>query len=79
MRNGKPGRPKSPHKSTPVAISASPKLLRYLDDLEQEEGYGTGRAAVAKTLVWRAIEDLIGKGILDRRKGAADAVETEKP
>jgi len=52
-----------------VPISATPKLLQYLDDLIGEEGYGTSRAGVAKNLVWRTIEDLIHKGILDRHKG----------
>jgi len=40
----------------------------YLDDLIEEEGYGNSRAGVAKNLVWRTIEELISKGIIDRRK-----------
>ena len=52
-----------------IVVSGSPKMLMYLDDLVGEEGYGMSRAEVAKNLVWRAIENLIAKGILDRRKG----------
>ena len=61
-------RPKNREKSIKVTITASPKFGDYLDDLVREEGYGTNRAEVAKTLVWRAIEELIHKGIIDRRK-----------
>jgi hypothetical protein len=62
-------RPKNTHKSIEVTITASPKMGAYLDDLCREEGYGNSRAEIARNLVWRAIEELIGKGIVDRRKG----------
>jgi hypothetical protein len=66
----KPGRPRNRYKSIPIRITATPKLAAYLDDLIREEGYGNGRAEVARTLVWRGIEDLVDKRILDRRKGS---------
>ena len=65
-----PGRPPNRYKKTPpVVFAATPKLHAYLEDLKQEEGYGNDHGAVARTLVWRGIEDLIDKGVLDRRKG----------
>jgi len=55
-----------------IVITGTRKLAVYLDDLIAEDGFGTSRAEVAKSLVWRTIEDLISKGILDRRRGAVD-------
>jgi hypothetical protein len=52
-----------------VEFAATPKLHAYLEDLVQEEGYGNDHGAVARNLVWRGIEDLIDKRVLDRRKG----------
>lgn len=61
-------RPRNSHPTTSVPISATPKLLKYLDDLVKEEAYGNSRAEVAKSFVWQVIQDLISKGVLDRRK-----------
>ena len=66
------GRPKNQHTTITIQVSASPKLAAYLDDLHAEEGYGNSRAAVAKALIWQSLHDLIGKGIIDRRKGPVD-------
>jgi hypothetical protein len=67
------GRPKNSQRSIEVTITASPKLGAYLDDLCREEGYGNSRAEIARNLVWRAIEDLIGKRIARFRAwGPAD-------
>lgn len=52
-----------------VDVAVSEKLAAYLDDLVQEEGYGNSRVQVARTLVWRGIEDLLSRGILTRRPG----------
>jgi hypothetical protein len=56
-----------------MTVTATPKMVQYLDDLILEEGYGSSRAGVATTLIWRGIEELIGAGVLDRRKGPAKA------
>jgi hypothetical protein len=53
-----------------VTVTSTPKLGLYLEDLKDEEGYGNSVAEVARTLVWRGIEELIKGGILDRRKGS---------
>ena len=52
-----------------VDVAISEKLAAYLDDLVLEEGYGNSRVEVARTLVWRGIEDLLSRGILNRRPG----------
>ena len=62
-------RPRNIEQSIKITITASPKLGDYLDDLIREEGHGNNRAEIAKNLIWRAVEDLIYKGIIDRRKG----------
>lgn len=65
------GRPKNQHEAVPpVAITCTPKLVAYLDDLVREEGYGNSRAEVVRGFVWRGIEDLIGKRVLKRRRSA---------
>ena len=62
-------RPRNLEQSIKITITASPKLGDYLDDLIREEAYGNNRAEIAKNLIWRAVEDLLYKGIIDRRKG----------
>lgn len=65
----KRGRPKNRHKSVEVPITATPKLVAYLEALVREEGYGTSKAEVARNLCWRMIEVLISKGILTQIRG----------
>jgi hypothetical protein len=67
-------RPRNPHPPTKVVITGTPKLGLYLADLVREEGYGATAAEVARTLVWRGIEELIARGVLSRRSGP---IETE--
>lgn len=61
------GRPRNAVKSIDVTIVAPPKLRDYLDDLIAEQGFGTSRGEVARTLVWERIRELISLGVLDRR------------
>ena len=56
-------------------MGVSEKLAAYLDDLVEEEGYGNSRVEVARSLVWRGIEDLMSRGILTRRPGRYRATE----
>lgn len=76
-------RPRNPLPSTRVVITGTPKLAAYLRDLVLEEGYGSTPAEVARTLVWRGIEDLIARGVLTRRRGAfgvpAPALTSRRP
>lgn len=71
-------RPRNTTKSIKVTVTASPRLRDYLSDLVAEEGYGATPAEVAKTLIWRGIEELIYKGVIGRRTGAIDAHGDEK-
>jgi len=61
-------RPKNRLPPAKVVITGTPKLATYLRDLVVEEGYGNTPAEVARTLLWRGIEDLIHRGVLTRRK-----------
>lgn len=66
-KRGRPPRNTPPRR---VVVQGSPKLRRYLEVLVAEEGYGNSVPEVATTLIWRGIEDLINKGIIDRIVGA---------
>ena len=63
------GRPKNRVPTSELRLKATPKLKRYLEDIVLEEGYGRSAPDAAVNLIWRAIEDLIAKGVLDRRAG----------
>jgi hypothetical protein len=52
-----------------VPITATPKLVAYIDALIDEEGYGNSRAEVARTLCWRMIEQLTTGGTLKQIHG----------
>ena len=65
----KVGRPRNRHKTITVAITVTTKLVQYLDDLINEEGFGNSRAEIAKNFVWKEINRLISTGNLDRHKG----------
>jgi hypothetical protein len=64
------GRPRNKHKAVEVPITATPKLVAYLDALIAEEGYGNSRAEVARTLCWRMIEQLTTGGTLQQIRGS---------
>jgi len=63
------GRPKSLHPPSDVKITATPKLVAYLNALIHEDGFGNSRAEVARNLVWRMIEQLRRDGIIKRIAG----------
>jgi len=65
-----PGRPPNPYRSRtrPVTFAAEPKLYAYLQDLVKEQGYGTSRGEVARSLVWERVRELISAHLLDRRR-----------
>lgn len=72
-------RPRNPVPSTKVVITGTPKLALYLADLVHEEGYGATAAEVARTLVWRGIEELISRGVLGRRTGRLEPEAKPEP
>jgi hypothetical protein len=49
----------------------------YLEDLVREEGYGTSTPEVARTLVWRGIEELIFKGVIHRKRSSDETKGTK--
>lgn len=58
------GRPKNTHETIPVEFAASAKLIHYLDELQREEGFGSSRAEIARTFVWKEVNRLIETGRL---------------
>jgi hypothetical protein len=71
-------RPRNQHPSVSITITATPKLVHYLEDIVQEEGYGATPSEIARNLVWRGIEELIAKGIITQRRGPADRIQGRK-
>ncbi len=61
-------RPRNSTEAIKITITDTAKHGEYLDDLIAEQGYGHSRGEVARTLTWRAIEDLIARNLLDRRR-----------
>jgi hypothetical protein len=57
------GRPQNLHKKATIEIQASPKLVAYLDQLMQMEGFGETRPEIVKKFVWDGINQLL----LDKR------------
>lgn len=70
-------RPRNLHRPSEVPITATPKLVAYLERLIAEEGYGNSKAEVARTLLWRGVEDLIKGGILKQIRGPMKSVDRE--
>lgn len=58
-------RPKNLNPTIPISFAATPKLAAYIDRLIAKERYGNSRGGVARNLVWRMIEDLLSKRLLD--------------
>ena len=58
------GRPKNTHETIPVEFTASPKLVHYLDELQNDEGFGSSRAEIARNFVWKEVNRLIETGRL---------------
>jgi len=63
----KVGRPKGEKKTKAVPVNATPKLLAYLDELVDMEGFGNSRAEVARNFVWKEVNQLIADGRLKSR------------
>jgi hypothetical protein len=62
------GRPRNAEESVYLKLTVQPKLVLYLDDLIAEQGFGSSRGEVAKTLLWERIRNLVSEGVLDRRR-----------
>ena len=64
-------RPRNAVEPVPFQVIAPPKLAAYLDDLIAEQGFGTSRGEVARTLLWERVRSLMSEGVLDRRRATA--------
>jgi hypothetical protein len=63
----KGGRPKAEEPPIPIEVSCEPKLVAYLDELVQMQGFGTSRPAVARAFIWKEIHRLIEVNRLKQR------------
>lgn len=63
-------RPTNTFESLTLTIAITPQMKVYLEDLVMKGTYGSSPAEAARMALSRAIDDLIDKGSLDRRKFA---------
>lgn len=54
-------------KSEPIEFATTPKLVAYLDDLIEAEGFGNTRAEIARSFVWKEINRLLEQNRLKPR------------
>jgi hypothetical protein len=52
-------RPRSTEPSVPIEVGLSPKLLKYIDELKEKEGFGNSRPDIIRNLIWKEINRLI--------------------
>lgn len=57
-------RPRNPEASVLVEVSMSPKLLKYLDELKEQDGHGASRPDIIRNFVWKEVNRLIEVGRL---------------
>jgi hypothetical protein len=60
-------RPKKPEEPYSVEFAAPAKLIAYLDDLVELQGFGTSRAEIARNFVWDEVNRLIESNRLKQR------------
>lgn len=66
--NHKRGRPKNEEVTTALEITGTePKLIAYLEDLKQMQGFGNSLSAIARTFIWKEVNRLIEAGRLHPR------------
>jgi hypothetical protein len=53
------GRPSNLHRKATIEIQASPKLIKYLNQLMDMEGFGETRPEIVKKFVWDGINQLL--------------------
>ena len=54
-------------KTDSIDFAAPPKLIAYLDDLVEQQGFGTPRAEIARNFVWKEVNRLIESNRLKPR------------
>lgn len=63
-------RPTNTFESLSLTIAITPQMKVYLEDLVMKGTFGSSPAEAARMALSRAIDDLIDKGGLERRKFA---------
>jgi hypothetical protein len=61
-------RPSNNFESVSLTIAITPQMRVYLEDLTMKGTHGCSPAEAARMVLSRAIEDMINKGDLDKRK-----------
>lgn len=57
-------RPKNIQASVTIELIVTPKLVAYLDELKEAEGYGVTRSEIIRNFVWKEVNRLIETGRL---------------
>jgi metal-responsive CopG/Arc/MetJ family transcriptional regulator len=52
-------RPRNSEANVVVEVTLSPKLLKYLDQLKDMEGFGNSRPEIIRNFVWKEVERLL--------------------
>ena len=58
---------KGAKRTRPIELAATPRLIGYLDDIVELEGFGNSRAEVARNFVWKEVNRLIEKKRITQR------------
>ena len=61
-------RPKNTEATVYFEIGFSPKGVQYIDQLKDKDGFGSSRAEIIRSFVWKEINRLIEAGRLDEIK-----------
>ena len=61
-------RPANTFESLTMTIAVTPQIKVYLEDLTTRGTFGCNTGEAARTLLSRAIEDMLSKGDLSRRE-----------
>jgi hypothetical protein len=57
-------RPRNTQASVTVEVALSPKMVRYLDELKDKDGFGNSRPDIIRNFVWKEVNRLIEAGRL---------------
>jgi hypothetical protein len=61
-------RPRNPEATVLIEVGLTPKAIKYLDTLKEKDGFGSSRADIIRTFVWKEINRLIEVKRLDEIK-----------
>ena len=58
------GRPRNTKPSVIVEVSVPRKLVDYIDELKDMEGFGASRSEIVRNFVWQEVNRLIEVGMI---------------